>query len=166
MSYPYATFDDVLTRYRPLRTIIGAGSYQVASEDVSSRFIHDAQGVIDGFLANRYAIPLTPTPLVTHICSDLAIFNIIVEHLPSVPDFMQGRYDRAMKYLEMLNAGSMTLGSQSAISSGDNYAWSSTMDYHPIFEPSLDPLDQAVDRDRIEDSKFDRIDDHGVDLED
>lgn len=150
MSYPYATVGDVLSRYKPVSTMVGVGSYQVTSVEIDSKFIADAQGVIDGFLASRYVVPVPATPLITQIASDLAIFNMLAEKLPEIPDYMQGRYDRAMKYLEMLRDGEMSVVSATIITSGDQEAWSTTQDYHPVFAPTLDPLDQAADSDRTD----------------
>jgi phage gp36-like protein len=155
----YATIDNVINRYKPIQTMIGVGSYQVTSAEVASSFIADAESFIDAYLAARYVVPVPATPLVTQLASDLAVFNMAVEKLPEVPDFMQARYDRCLKTLEMLRDGKMFLSSATVTTSGDQEAWSTTQDYHPVFSPVLDPIDQAADIDRVEADQDARSDD-------
>ena len=158
---PYATIDDVFARYKPIRTMIGSSDLQVTSVDVASIFIEDAENYIDAFLAIRYEVPLPDSALVRQCAADLAIFNMMVEKLPEVPDFMQARYDRWHKMLEDLRDGDLILpGSATTVSTGDQEAWSNNEDYHSIFSPVLDPLDQAVDKDWVESAKNVRDDDY------
>lgn len=155
----YATITDVFVRYKPIRTMVGSSDLMVTSEDVSSIFIADAENYINGFLALRYEVPVPDSALVRQCAADLAIFNMLVEKLPDIPDFIQGRYDRWHKTLEMLRDGEMVLTSATVIESGDQEAWSSTEDYHPIFSPVLDPVDQRVDIDWVESEKAAREND-------
>lgn len=154
----YATITDVFARYKPIGSMVGAGSLDVSSDDVSSIFISDAEGFMNAFLASRYVVPVTTEPLVTQIAADLAIFNMMAEKLGAVPDFMQARHDRATTYLEKLTNGEMLLvaSGTTQVTSGDSEAWSSTGSYHPVFSPVLDALDQAADRDYIDDERDDR----------
>ena len=147
----YATITDVFARYKPIGSMVGAGSLDVSSDDVASIFISDAESFMNAFLAARYETPVVAEPIVTMIASDFAIANMLFEKLGQLPDFMQGRYDRGLKYLEDLRDGKMLLNtaSQTLLSSGDNEAWSSTGSYHTIFSPVLNELDQAVDRDHV-----------------
>lgn len=156
----YSTIDGVFSRYKPITTLVGADTVQVTSDDVSSIFIMDAESFIDAYISRRYAVPLNPVPsLITQIASDLAIFNMMVEKLPQVPDFFQPRYDRAIQTLEMLRDGKMDLSSQTIVTTGDQEAWSSTQAYHPVFNPVLDPIDQAVDSDQVDAAQDARSDD-------
>lgn len=161
----YATISDVFARYAPIYTLVGTGNLQVSSAEVASIFIADAESLIDGYLGVRYATPISPVPaMITQIASDLAIFNMLVEHLPAAPDFFQPRFDRCMDMLKMLATGDLTLGSSvSLAATGDQEAWSSTMDFHPTFDPSLADVDQTVDSDRVSEAKDTRSDDPGVD---
>ena len=160
----YATINDVFKRYKPIRTRVGSEDTQVTSTDVASIFVTDAESIIDSYISRRYAVPLNPVPaLIVQVASDLAIFNMLVELLPSTPDFFQPRYDRAMNTLEMIRDGMMDLSSQTIVTTGDQEAWSSTMDYHPVFNPVLDAPDQAVDKDQVDAAKDDRSGDQGYD---
>jgi len=151
----YATITDVFARYKPIGSMVGAGSLDVSSDDVSSIFISDAEGFMNAFLATRYVVPVTTEPLITMIASDLAISNMMFEKLGAIPDFIQGRYDRANKYLDNLREGTMLLvaSGTTQITSGDSEAWSTVGSYHPVFSPVLDPLDQSVDTDYVEAEK-------------
>jgi len=159
----YTDIDGVFSRYKPIATLVGSADVQVTSVDVSTIFIADAEGFVDAFLSRRYETPLSPVPrIITQITSDLAIFNMMVEKLPEVPDFFQPRYDRAMSWLEMIRDGQMDLTSQTVVTTGDQDAWSSTEDYHPVFSPVLDPIDQTVDKDQVDAAKDLRSGDIGA----
>jgi phage gp36-like protein len=145
----YATFNDVLTRYKPIGSMVGVHSLEVTTADVSSQFIWAAEGVMDGYLGSRYTLPVPTSPLITRIACDIATFDMMAEKLPSVPDFMKDRYDRAIELLELLRDGKMVLTSATVTQSGDQEAWSSNSNWHPIFSPVLDVEDQAPDYDQI-----------------
>ena len=159
----YATINGVFARYKPIHTLVGSDGVQVTSEDVSSIFIADAESYVDGYVSRRYVVPLSPVPnMITQITVDLTIFNMMVEKLPEVPSFFMPRYERSIKTLEMLRDGNMDLSSQTIVTTGDQEAWSSTQDYHPFFNPSLDAIDQAIDKDQTDAAKSDRVGDVGV----
>jgi len=157
----YATIDDIFGRFKPIRTMIGAGSFEVTSADVTSIFIGDADSFVDAYLAKRYVTPITPIPsMITQISSDLAIFNMMTEKQVQVPDSFQARYDRSIKTLEMLRDGDMILPAATPIAAaGDNEAWSPNQDYHSTFSPVLDELEQRVDDDWVQSDIDTRIDD-------
>jgi len=147
----YATIDDIFARYEPIGTLVGSEDLQVSSVNVSSIFLADAESLVDAFLARKYQVPLSPVPsFIKQVTADLAIFNILTDHLPRKPDFFQPRYDRAMDMLLMIASGTIVVASATTVASGDQEAWSSGMDYHGVFSPVLDPLDQTVDKDRVD----------------
>jgi hypothetical protein len=88
---------------------------------------------------------------------------MMFEKLGAIPDFMQGRYDRATTYLEKLAAGEMLLtnGSTSLVTSGDSEAWSTTGSFHPVFSPVLEDIDQVEDIDYVNAEKTTRVGDGG-----
>lgn len=165
----YADIDDVFQRYAPINTLVGSLSNQVDSNEVSSVFIFDAENLINAFISRRYETPVSSgsgTQILKQIASDLAIFNMMVEKLPEVPDFFQPRYDRSMKLLEQLADGTINLPGATIVSSGDQEAWSANQDYHPVFSPVLDSVDQTVDKDQVDAAKDDRTGDIGADTSD
>jgi phage gp36-like protein len=149
----YATISDVFGRYPAINTQVGTLANEVSSVNVSSIFIADAESVVNAYLGARYNIPLSPEPIITQLTSDLAIFQMCAERLPRVPEWMQARYDRCISYLEKLRDGSMVLNpaSNTFVSTGDNYAYSTTQSYHPVFSPVLGELDQQQDFDYVRD---------------
>ena len=157
----YATISDVFARYRPIGSMVGAGSLDTTSIEVSSIYIADAEGIINAHLASRYVTPVTTEPLVTMLSSDLAISAMLLEKLGSQPPFMESRYNRAMDLLGKLADGKLLLvaSGTTQITSGDNEAWSTTGSYHPVFSPVLEPIDQSVDVDYVNAEKDVRVDD-------
>jgi phage gp36-like protein len=157
----YATLSDLVTRYRPITTMVGSGDYDVTSDDVSSVFISGANAFIDARLAVRYVVPLVSNnPLITRISCDLATHEMLAEKMPSVPDFMETRYNRALQMLDMLVEGKLLLNSETLVgTAGDSFAWSSTLGQHAIFSPVVNELDQSPDRDRVNADKSERIGD-------
>jgi phage gp36-like protein len=147
----YATISDVFARYPAINTMVGTLANEVSSVNVSSIFIADAESLINAYLGARYNLPLTPEPLITQLTSDLAIFAMCAERLPRVPEWMQHRYDRSISYLEKLRDGTMILNpaSNTFVSTGDNFAFSTTQSYHPVFSPVLHELDQQEDYDFV-----------------
>lgn len=161
MAYPYATIDDVFSRYAPISTMVGTGTNDVTSAEVSSIFIADAQSFMDAHLAKRYVVPVAAEPLITQIATDLAISNMLFEKLGELPGFIQPRYDRSLSMLDKLMSGDLILTSNSTtlVSTGDSFAWSSTQSFHAIFSPILGELDQAADQDYIDAEIADRVGD-------
>lgn len=158
----YATINDVFARYKPIGTIVGSSTNQVTSVEVSSSFIFSAEALIDAYAARRYSVPLPANALITQIAADLAIFNILVEHLPQMPDFMQKRYDRCMDFLKDISSGNLVVASATVLTTGttDQEAWSSVgSSYHTIFSPVLDAEDQRVDSGRHDAEADDRAGD-------
>lgn len=140
VTTPYATFDDVTKRYNPILTMIGVGTLQISTEDVSSVYIRDSQSIINSYLAKKYVLPLSPEPLLTDLASDIAIFRMLRDRAPRIPEFMQSRYTDAMSLLSQLRDGDMSLTGTDVIanSGGDNEAWSSSQDTPPVFRPAED----------------------------
>lgn len=160
----YATIQDVFSRYAPIHTMVSSSDNDVTSVEVSSIFISDAESFMNTFLAKRYVVPVATEPVITMIATDLSISNMLFEKLGEIPGFIQPRYDRAMMLLDKLAAGDLILTSsgQVVVTSGDNFAWSTTGSFHSIFSPVLDALDQSVDQDWIDQDKANRVGDIGV----
>ncbi len=73
--------------------------------------INRAQGEIDGYLAERYAVPLDPVPaLIMGACVDVAIYNLYSRKMDDAPDLRQKRYDNAIALLTKIKAGKLSLG--------------------------------------------------------
>lgn len=164
----YATFADVVSRYKPIQTMVGSdSSTYVTTAEVASVYIWQSESYVDAFLGMRYPVPLaTVPPLITQVTADLALFHLMVEKLPQVPDFMEKRKDRCDEILRSLRDGRMVLPNISTVNSqGDNFAWSSTQDFHPAFDPILRDIDQRADQSEIEQAQNDRSADPGINVD-
>lgn len=160
----YAGFDDVFKRFPAIKTMVGTGVSDVATLDVASVYVADAEGIVDAYLASRYVIPLAASPLITKITCDIAIYDLGVDRMPRIPEWMQKRYDSALLLLEKLRDGDMLLNPQSytTVTTGDNEAWSSTGSYHPVFSPVLRDIEQAESRDYVDAERDARSTDVGT----
>lgn len=159
----YSTVDQVLTAFPPALSAVGVGSFDVSTTQVSSYYIYTADGLIDGYISNRYATPVDPAPaLLTKLSCDLVIYDMFRDKNLKVPDFMQDRYDGAIETLKMIAEGKIKLPGATEVETGDNFAFSTTKGYHPVFSPVLDDIDQAVDHDLVESERNARLDDFEV----
>lgn len=135
----YATVDDVLARYKPLNSMIGTGTLDITTTDIASIYIADAEGYMNAFLSARYVTPVQTEPLVTMLCSDIAIYKMCEDRAPRIPDFMEKRWAAANSFLSQLANGGMALtGSNQAVSSGgDEEVWSNVLENPtgPVFQP-------------------------------
>lgn len=139
----YATVADVIGRYKPLVTMIGVNTTDVTTTEIASLYIADAESIVNGYLASKYAVPLTAEPLVTDLTADIAIYRLLSDKAPRIPDFMEKRYLNATSMLAMIRDGAMflTTSSQTVNSgnAGDQFAWSNNQDTDfvgTIFKPA------------------------------
>lgn len=148
---PYAVFDDVLNRFPPASTLVGSNANtQVTTVEVSSVYISDAEGYVNAFLRAKYSIPLSAEPIITMVTADIAIYRLVEDRLPRIPDFAEKRFIAANSILSMLRDGKMVLSSSQTVQgSGDQEAYSTVGSYHPIFSPVLDAVEQKVDADYV-----------------
>lgn len=73
-----------------------------------------ADQLIDGYLRGRYTLPLDPVPgLLKKLAVDLAVFFIYSRKLElEMPEGMTNRYKNAVKVLEMIQKGTVSLGTE------------------------------------------------------
>lgn len=147
----YATISDIFKRYPPINTLVGSGTNEIASVDVASVYISDAEGLVNAYIGSRYTVPVQNEPIITWLTSEIAIYNMVRDKQPRIPEWMQSRFDRAMEAIAAIRDGSMTLTASGTLPvvGGDQEAWSATGSYTPIFSPVLDELDQRADPDYI-----------------
>lgn len=135
----YSTCDQVLTAYNPLRTMLGTSTTDITTSDVTSFYIPNADSYMDAFLAKKYVLPISGTPLLTMLSCDISIYKILQDRAPRIPDFIVDRWVAANSILGMLRDGDMILtGSNIVVTSGgDQFAWSNVQSYPngPVFKP-------------------------------
>lgn len=95
--------EDATERERRVGTIIDAA-------------IEDADGEIDGYLAKRYAVPLTPTPkVVNKVSKDIAVYNLFsrigIDESTDQKNYLN-RYNAAVKFLTLVAEGKVSIGTQ------------------------------------------------------
>ena len=134
----YATSDDVFFRYPPISSVVGSGDLYVTSANVASIYIADAESYVNAYLRARYTIPLVAEPIITQITTDIAIYRMIEEHAPRIPDLAEKRWLNANSTLCMLRDGYMLLDPSSQVlvtTGGDQEAWSSNQEQcGPVFD--------------------------------
>jgi phage gp36-like protein len=135
----YAGYADVFNRYLPITTMVGSDITQVTTFGVSSIYCLDAESYVNAYLRGRYAIPLAPEPIITQITADIAIYRLLEERAPRVPDIALTRWLNANSILCMLRDGYMLLdpNSQTIITTGgDQEVWSTNLEQAgPVFTP-------------------------------
>ena len=78
------------------------------------RAISDAGELIDGSLRGRYSLPLAPVPgLINTLAVDLAIYRLYSRRIKlSPPEVVGERHKEALKLLEQIRSGRISLGTE------------------------------------------------------
>jgi phage gp36-like protein len=83
----------------------------VVDENIVSEAIRQADSVIDSYCSSRYGVPFSPVPDVIKTCSvDIAIYNLYSRRAEELPGTRKDRYNNAMKILEGIAKGIVTIG--------------------------------------------------------
>lgn len=108
----YATTQDMVARFGEgeVRALTDRANTGSIDEDVLAPALAEASAEIEGHLAARYALPLVSVPLlVTGICCDIARYRLsgadVLETDPT-----RNRYKDAVRLLEMIGTGKVSLG--------------------------------------------------------
>jgi len=79
---------------------------------VVAKALADADGEINGYLAIRYTLPLSPVPtIIERLACDIARYYLFEDR---VTEIVKARYDAAVKFLANVSKGVVTLGVDSA----------------------------------------------------
>lgn len=122
---PYATQDDLTTRYGAdelvqLTDTEGTGEADAAKIAAA---IADAEQTVNGYVAGRYAVPLTPVPAqVRRWACDLARYYL---HPVAVSELVEKNYQAAIAGLKDVSKGVICLaaeGANVAAAPADDYA--------------------------------------------
>lgn len=90
-----------------------------------SEAIAQADAEIDSYCGGRYAVPFTSVPDIIKKCSvDIAIYNLYSRRVETIPDTRSERYRNAIRQLEGIAKGTITIGEdpEPAASSNASYA--------------------------------------------
>ena len=89
----------------------------LVNETVVDAVAADAAELIDGYLRGRYTLPLAPVPgIVRQIAVDLTTYRLYCRRMPTVPDGITARQTNALKLLDAIQKGVLTLGAATALS--------------------------------------------------
>jgi len=118
----YSTRDEVRAMLKDdaLNTIIGDAFIEDPAEretkigPIIDNAIADADGEIDGYLAKRYAVPVSPIPKIINKCSkDIAVYNlwarIGIDENTDQKTYLN-RYNSAIKFLTLVAEGKVSIG--------------------------------------------------------
>ena len=79
------------------------------NQTVLGQALEDADAVINGYLASKYALPLTTVPPMLEILAcDIARYRLA--SVINVTEQIKDRYDQAITYLEKVARGTISLG--------------------------------------------------------
>lgn len=83
----------------------------LANANVIGRAIADADAEIDSYAGSRYAIPLSPVPvMIRKLSVDIAIYNLFNRRSLNLPDARLARYENAIRFLRDLAKGLVSMG--------------------------------------------------------
>ena len=76
--------------------------------------IDTASDEIDAYIGGRYALPIAGTvpPILAKLCADIAIYNLYSRVKEQAPELRSERYKAAIKLLEAIASGKISLGVQ------------------------------------------------------
>jgi phage gp36-like protein len=106
---PYATQSDLVARFgsAELAQLTDRVAGTAIDAAVVAAALADADALIDGYLAQRYALPVTPTPaLLLRAAADIARFLL---HGKSAGEAVRNAYDDALRVLRDLADGRAAL---------------------------------------------------------
>lgn len=107
----YCTLDNLNDRFGPATIIALTDRADVATGvvdlDVLNRAIAEADAMIDGYLASRYALPLASVPpLLTTLSMDITMWRL---HLGEPSAKVKADYDAALRSLRDIGTGAIRI---------------------------------------------------------
>ena len=119
---PYATQSDLVSRFgsEELIQLTDRANLNTIDGTVVAAALADADATIEGYLAARYATPVSPVPaLLTRIAADIARYTL---HGKSAGEKVRQAYDDALRMLRDLSNGVAVLPGAAAVAAGANPA--------------------------------------------
>lgn len=122
MSYSTRTEVRDMVKDDALNAIIGDTFIEdpVEREELVSPIIDaaiaDADAEIDGYLAKRYAVPLSPAPkVINKFSKDIAVYNLFsrigIDESTDQKTYLN-RYNAAIKFFELVADGKVSIGTE------------------------------------------------------
>lgn len=142
---PYAADTDFSARFgaAELLQLTDRDGDGIADAGVFDDAAADASAEIDGYLAVRYALPLsTVPPILVRVCCDIARYRLYANH---ASEEVSNRYTEAVKWLTNVSNGIVQLGLDPPPAPGGN-------DPQPLYEASPRVITRCRTRDYTEPS--------------
>lgn len=109
----YCTLDDIL-RMLPEQTLVeltdddGLGTVDTGR---ANEAIAQADAEIDGYCGGRYGVPVAgPPPILRKLSVDIAVYHLYSRRVQESPPVRAERYKAAVRLLENIAKGTVTLG--------------------------------------------------------
>ena len=134
----YATQAILVARYGSAALVALTDRAEVPTGQIDAavvaRALADADATIDGYLAAKYALPLTVTsPLLEDLCAKIAFWNL---HIASPDEKVKIDYQEAIRQLREIAAGSVRIpGAAGVEPSGTASSGASFTDRDRPFSP-------------------------------
>ena len=113
MATPYATPADIGAQYgaETLALLTDRDGDGTGDPGAAERALADASAEIDGYLAGRYALPLSPgrAALLRRPAVDIAVYRLAAD-ASTATDERRRRYEDAVRYLRGIASGEIRLG--------------------------------------------------------
>ncbi len=111
---PYCTQSDILRKLDEARLVQltdDEGLGQVNAGRVEQA-IADADALIDGYVGSRHAVPLSPVPAIIKTYSVAIAVYFLYGRRDRVPESRAQDYQDAVRFLELVAAGKVSLGAE------------------------------------------------------
>jgi len=108
----YCTLDDIKEQIPAdeLISLTDDADAGIIDTSVTDRAVADADAEIDGYCGKRYAVPfVTVPPVIRKLSVDIAIYNLFARR-QGAPEDRKDRYKSAVKFLENVARGLVSLG--------------------------------------------------------
>jgi phage gp36-like protein len=108
----YATEADIIDLYGAelLDTLADKSGDGVRDAAAIARALDDARSLIDGYLSQRYTLPLPAVPaFLRTVCIDVALYRL-ASNPALLSEDARRRYDDALRFLRDIAAGRASLG--------------------------------------------------------
>lgn len=106
----YAVIQDIVDRYGNDDLLVAAANEDDTLDTAAvNRALDDASAEIDAYIGQRYHLPLpSPSKILLALCVDMALYKLSTG--TELTDEQRRRYEDAIKLLEKIGSGVVTLG--------------------------------------------------------
>jgi phage gp36-like protein len=144
------------TTHTKVRELLKAVTVTAMSNTEVEGHIARADSIIDGYIAQRYSLPLGTTPaIIETVSTELAAYYVgramHARDTQTRNDWIDDFRNNAIATLKMIAAGELLLISSAGavIAASESMVHSNNSDYTPVFDVD-DIINQSVDADKLD----------------